>query len=300
MGARYWQCVLNVRDGNTDEFESQKARFISFERNLPDRVRAIAFQEEVGAEGTRHLQIHVEFTTTVRANGCKHALGVDWLHCERTRSRAASRAYCTKDDTRTDGPWEFGAFVSQGARTDIQAFQEAIDEGQDDQALWQAHFGVMLRHYRAVGVYRLSRLSGQRTEPRVRVYHGQPGSGKSHRAFHEAQDYGTPYFPDLTGTISRWDGYDGTSPVIIDDFYDQINVHFLKRLLDKYPLQVPIMGGFIPFNPSHIWITSNHPPGAWWEHTRGVTNVDRVAIRRRLHVVEQMDQVYHDSAESSE
>lgn len=293
MGARFYQCVLNLRNDNTEEFESHKARFIKFEEKLPDRVRGIAFQEERGEEGTRHLQIHVELTTTLRVNGVKRELGCEYLHVERARSRAASRTYCTKADTRIDGPWEFGDLGNrQGNRTDLQAFQEAIDAGTEDRDLWQEHFATMLRHHRAVGVYRLARRPATRAEPRVRVYYGPPGTGKSHRALQEAQEYGTPYFPDLTGQISRWDGYDGVSPVVIDDFVDQVNIHFMKRVLDKYPLQVPIMGGFIPFSPSYIFITSNHHPANWWDGNRNVKNVDRAAIIRRLHAIESMDTVY--------
>lgn len=289
--SRYYQCVLNVRSDNEAEFESHKARFIKYGENLPESVRGIAFQEE--KETTRHLQIHVEFNRPVRHGGVKRALGCDYLHIEETRSRAASYAYCTKEETREDGPWEFGVLGDkQGNRADIEALKDSLDEGKGDKDLWEEHFGSMLRYHKAVGVYRLLRMSGSRPQPRVRVYHGPPGTGKSHRAFQEASELGQPYFVMFGQGNTWWDGYDGRSPVIFDDFYDQIDVNMMKRILDKYPLQVQVKGGVLAFAPTDIWITSNHTPDEWWLETRSVKLIDRQAILRRIHETDYMGTVY--------
>lgn len=56
------------------------------------------FQEETGANGTKHLQGYVAFSTKVRPSEC---CSVKEIHWEKTRNIKASQLYCCKSDTRT-------------------------------------------------------------------------------------------------------------------------------------------------------------------------------------------------------
>ena len=66
-----------------------------------------------------------------------------------------------------------------------------------------------------------------------------------------------------------WDGYDGTSDVIIDDYRaDFCKFHTLLNLLDRYPYQVQTKGGHLQFNPKTIYITCpSHPEVIWSSRT---------------------------------
>jgi len=63
------------------------------------------------------------------------------------------------------------------------------------------------------------------------------------------------------GSLKWFDGYDGQDHVLFDDFRASwCTFSHLLNLLDKYPVNVEIKGGFRMFKPKIIWITSaTHP-----------------------------------------
>lgn len=66
--------------------------------------------------------------------------------------------------------------------------------------------------------------------------------------------------PDCSG---QWfDGYEGHESVIFDDTDPTsfiMRATFLK-LFDRYPMSVPIKGGFVEWHPRRAFITSNFHP----------------------------------------
>lgn len=49
--------------------------------------------------------------------------------------------------------------------------------------------------------------------------------------------------------------------VVFDDFRaDVCELHYLLQLLDGYPLDVPIKGGFVAWRPKRIYITAPFRP----------------------------------------
>jgi hypothetical protein len=83
---------------------------------------------------------------------------------------------------------------------------------------------------------------------------------------------------------NEWfDGYEGQKLVLFDDFdKGQISFRLLLRLLDRYPMQVPIKGGFVEWCPRVIYITSNLGPARWYP------SEDYMVLHRRLDVVQNM------------
>ena len=69
--------------------------------------------------------------------------------------------------------------------------------------------------------------------------------------------------------------------ILFDDV--EINVipspSFFKRLTDRYPIQVPIKGGFITWKPRVIVFTSNTHPKEWWP---SLSDYDWDTIERRI------------------
>lgn len=67
-----------------------------------------------------------------------------------------------------------------------------------------------------------------------------------------------------------YDGYYGQPVALIDEFAgkaSRIALAQLLRILDRYPIRVPFKGGFIPFIPKKIYITSNVHPSQWYDYT---------------------------------
>jgi len=296
MGARAWVFTINTRDGDVDEFNSRKNYILSWETELPPTVKGITFQLEKGDEGVLHLQGFVCFNTTHRLPGVKRVFQCEWMWAQRCENRARAIVYARKEETRQEGPWTFGEVDGrQGARTDIEALHNDITAGHQNVQLWDDHFGSMLRFHKAVDVYRQLRIPNTRAKPRVRVYWGPTGTGKSHRADEEARALGEPYYPEVAEGQVWFDNYDGVSPIIIDEFTGQWNVNFMKRLLDKYPLQVAVKGSFVKVQATDIWITSNQDPETWWwDSRRPPSPVDRAAIMRRIDVCLNLREVYQE------
>nr|AKO71383.1 Replication associated protein [Banana bunchy top virus]AKO71384.1 Replication associated protein [Banana bunchy top virus]AKO71386.1 Replication associated protein [Banana bunchy top virus]WET17405.1 replication associated protein [Banana bunchy top virus]WET17408.1 replication associated protein [Banana bunchy top virus] len=76
---------------------------------MRDEFKYMVYQVERGQEGTRHVQGYVEMK---RRSSLKQMRGFfPGAHLEKRKgSQEEARAYCMKEDTRIEGPFEFGAF----------------------------------------------------------------------------------------------------------------------------------------------------------------------------------------------
>lgn len=254
------------------------------------RLRYLVFQEEKCPETDRHhLQGYAQFKDPVRFGAFKTWLGDETAHVEKANGSAAqNRNYCTKEETRVNGPWEIGEATRQGQRTDIEALHDACKAGHERAKLWEDHFPAMVRYHRAIDAYRLATDIGVlRDAPEVRVYWGPTGTGKTRRVYWETGgDHFVADPPTSKGGASWFDGYDGQENVLIDDYSGEYNIHYFKRLLDRYPMNVQVKGGYAQWKPKVIYITSNTDPAVWYGDS---PRADRDAVARRLTVVEHME-----------
>lgn len=236
------------------------------------QVKYAVWQLEQGKKGTEHFQGYVEFQNAVGMKRVRTAVGQN-PHVEiRRGTRDQAREYAMKEDTRIEGPWEHGERTQQGQRTDLEALARCIKEQGLDAAIEEApekyiryHHGMhKLAEFYARRSSRFSELDDSRADSPLRVYvlHGQAGSGKTRIAY-EA-------FPDLYKLCHDseqlwWDGYMGEETLLIDDFYGWIKYAFLLNVLDRYPLRLPIKGGFTYAKWNTVIITSNTEPTAWYK-----------------------------------
>lgn len=64
-------------------------------------------------------------------------------------------------------------------------------------------------------------------------------------------------WPTTKGGNVWFDGYMGQKRVVLDDYRSyHLPFNFLLRLLDRYPIQVPVKGGYVNFIPEEIIVTS--------------------------------------------
>lgn len=226
-----------------------------------------------------HLQGYCEFKRPKRMAAVKRILG-DSVHLEgRKGTREQAIEYCRKESTRFAGPWEYGDLggVSPGKRTDLHDVAERIIHGSASRRELVEDFGHLYVRY-SRGLENLLSLRAKWEAPEWRdvktvVYYGQAGTGKTRRAVEES---GGDYFILHCAERVWFDGYDGESTLIIDDFYGWIRYGLLLHLLDGYRLRVEIKGGFTYANWTKVYITSNDAPEKWYE--KGLTD----ALKRRL------------------
>lgn len=237
------------------------------------RVGYAVYQvEQAPTTGQVHVQGFIHFLSNQRGSAVKRIVG-NSAHVEKANGTAAqNRDYCTKDDTRLGGtePWEYGDCpATAGSRQDLVRIRNQIQEGATNSMLWENNFELMARNYRAVAEYRrvLVEAIDREDAPAVTIYWGDTGTGKTRRAYHEARAHGTPFFVSLPthDKAPAWfDGWNGVDPIIIDDFDCEYEIGAFKRLIDRYPISVPVKGGFIPCRVKYIWITSNTDPADWY------------------------------------
>lgn len=153
---------------------------------------------------------------------------------------------------------------SQGARTDWdQALNSLREHGPIHVIDEQPH---LLTNIRALERYQsLSQRSTHR-DVQVHVLVGPPGCGKTRAVYSVAPDvYSKP-------DGQWWDGYSGQDTILLDDFDGHIPYTTLLKYLDRYPVQLPVKGGFVAANYTAVYITSNHPVRHWYGHETAALN----------------------------
>lgn len=228
---------------------------------FPEWVTYAVYQREMAPTTNKeHYQGYLRLSRPQRPS----ALQKLWpgMHHERVRGTPQQCIdYCTKEDTRIEGPWHHGVFKSQqGRRTDLEDIKDCIKGGFTMKDVSRDYFSQWVRYHKAFDRYALMVSPKRNQPPEVYWYSGPAGSGKSRRAHEEAPD---AYWKDLT---KWWDNYNGIQSVIIDDFEptDYFTYKTLLRLFDRYPMQVQTKGGYINFNPPKIIVTSTYPPDFYY------------------------------------
>jgi hypothetical protein len=249
------------------------------------RVRYGVMQREVcPTTGRPHWQMYFEFNQPESIPWVKEVLLDDnTAHVQiRLTSREQCRAYCRKTYTRMSGPptevgpFEYGTWQSRGSEQKMQQIREAIADGREVADIAIDDPNVVFRH--RVNLEWFADTMRQReaqTKNRtvtVRLFVGPTGCGKTHLAREEALYYsggdaGKIFILDSGGKDNAlwFDGYRYGRTLIIDDYDSWIPVAFLLRLLDKYPLRLPVKGSTKWALYEEVWLTSNKPLEQWTE-----------------------------------
>lgn len=246
-----------------------------------DVVRYVVYQTEIGENQTVHFQGYIELNRSQRLTWMRRLIGLERAHFEPRRgTREQAIAYCKKEDTRVDGPYEFGNAneKGQGNRSDIQAVKTLITNGTPEMEIFMQHPGTYLRYQRAI-----SHVLLQLTKPRdwpteCHFYYGKPGLGKS-RFIRET--YPSAYWKQSS---NWWDLYSTQEVVVLDDFYGWLKPDMLFRMADRYPLIVETKGGQRQFLAKILIITSNKLPHQWWSD-EVLARIDMEALYRRINLV---------------
>lgn len=231
----------------------------------------IVFGEETGESGTDHLQGYACFTSRKTLAQAKRLLG-SRCHLEVMRGTPDQAAeYCKKDDSYH----EFGTVPSgTGSRSDLAELVAAIRDGRNLESIEDEWPGHSLRYGSAIRRRIFERDAPRSDKPRVIVYWGATGTGKTRRVFesHEWRDI----FRYCGGKGQWFDGYCGQRVALFDDFNgSEFKLSYFLQILDRYPIIVPVKGGFVQWKPEIIYITSNKPPEEWYanafaEHQRAL------------------------------
>lgn len=258
------------------------------EWKLPENTGTLKYciwQEEACPDtGKHHYQGYMEYDTPVSMKAVKALFGVD-MHLEtRKGSQAQAIAYCSKEESRIDGPFEWGEKKNQGTRTDLRNIFDMVKAGKTDLEIAEEDPSGFIRYHRGIGNARFAVRKATCKDQRnveVELHWGDPGTGKTLHAYDKYPDL---YCLSGSGNSSLWfDGYDGEDTLLIDDFYGWIKWGQLLKLLDRYPLRLEVKGGHTWANWTRVLITSNKHYNDWYANADDRKDIR--ALERRIHRV---------------
>lgn len=261
-----------------------------------------------GAAGTRHLQgfVHLERPMTFRA--VQELLMIPpHVHFEVARgSDLQNKEYCSK-----------GENVFECGTTPRATQQDRRDErkAQHREAWYNLMQDITMDPFASLSSYhefdyikliaqngrwfaafqqdqQLKRAQQLRNVSAC-VLWGPTGTGKTYTAMQTASEADLEVF--LISIVSErhswFDGYRGQKVLIIDEFDPNVvDKTLMKRLLDKYPLRLPVKGGFTYANWDKVVLTSNYDPKTWYQNQE---KADYDAIQRRITHTVHMTEPYH-------
>lgn len=244
------------------------------------RIRYIVFQLELCPSSDRlHYQGYMELTEPMRMAGVKRAIGDNTMHLEKRRgTRDQARDYAMKDETREDGPWEFGDWKSggQGKRCDLDNVVDLLQEGQSILEVADECPKEYIKYSKGIEKWKALHYPPRdwNEAPEVIVIEGPTGSGKTRWVY---DTYGDKSIYHKMGG-KWWDGYEQQHVVLFDDFdKDIIPYRVMLQILDRYPMRVEVKGASIELNSPVFVLTTNVPMEGWYPYER---NID--ALRRRV------------------
>lgn len=236
--SRAWCLTLN----NYTEEESQ---FV----NTYGPTEYIIVGDEVGENGTRHLQIYFRLKNAKTFSKIKKQF--PRAHIEVAKgSDEQNRLYCSKEKIMR----EEGNIGQQGRRNDLSILTEEIKKAPQMSSLIQhcSNLQSIRTAEKLLEYYEPKR----NWKPKVSWYYGPTGTGKLRAAWEEM-----PEAYCAMETAKWWCGYDGHSQVIIDDYRQNFcSWKTLLQLLDRYQMKVEVKGGSRQFLAKEIIITAPTSP----------------------------------------
>lgn len=266
-----WQWTLN--NYTTDEL-----RMCVQMVDKVDNVQYICWGEEVGKEGTPHLQGFMKTKNTVAVTAI-HKLFGKRAHVEKAKDVNSCIDYCHKkggDERWHSGEEEHHLYhygvrpKGMGARSDLDAVHESLMAGMTRKELSNEHFGQFVRYTRGLkDWFDLNESTPVRSEPKIYWLWGQTGSGKSYRIqthLKSGLESGEVYCLTETTSGAWWDKYQGQKIVWMDDLRGSwMKMHQLLRVLQSSPCQVSARGAAHWLAADTFYITTNAPPVELYE-----------------------------------
>ncbi len=207
---------------------------------------------------TPHLQGYLECKNAVRLATLK---GMNpRAHWEpRHGTQLEAIEYCKKEGDIT----EFGAkALRQGQRTDIEECASMIKSGVSLKRIAEDQPAMYVKFHKGFNALKSILIEPRTEKPEVIVYYGSTGTGKTRRAYEELTD-----FWEWSPQMGEWfDGYEGQSQALFDEFRGQMKFGFVLKLLDRYRCRVQVKGGSCEFRATKIIFTSPKHPDMWYSN----------------------------------
>ena len=245
------------------------------------QLKAFAFQLEKGEQETPHFQVYIEFQNQTHFNSVK--LKFPEAHIEAAKSGFDSWTYCTKEDTRVEGPFTYGVMPKPPTRSkqSTEEFNRAcLSLGPDEMVkAGQLSLRDYIKVTQAVQIFNLRNKERTSLDKLSNEWHyGPTGTGKSFSVRQSCPGlFNKPF-------NKWWDGYQDQEVVLLDDMTPEHKwmLHLLLQWADHYPFTAETKGSTTQIRPGKIIVTSNFHPDQIF--TGDEFAPSREAILRRFQV----------------
>jgi hypothetical protein len=216
-------------------------------------ARYVNGQLEKGENGNIHIQFFLNFENSVNP---KKINKIDpKAHVIPVHKDNGASTYCLKEETRIEGPYEFGEMpIQRNKKVDWDKVWELAKTNQIE----KIPASVRVAHYNKLKCIAKDYMVKKDDCPHLRGIwiKGKPGIGKS-RAVREVIAKEDLY-PKLCN--KWWDGYQGEKYVVMDDLEPKHNVlsQQLKLWSDHYSCILETKGGAIQDNYEWFIVTSQY------------------------------------------
>jgi len=255
----------------------------------PERYyKWIVFGEEVGAEGTPHLQgafsiiagqatydqIHAKYPGMQRASFqvCKGSAQQNYDYCAKGEMSHERYEELKKTHDRIDivSDPDYGKNAKvfsygninlggQGKNTPINKIAERLLAGEQ---LWELKKdpevnSAIIQYPQGIKFFMSIHEPQPKVEPKVFWLYGPTASGKSHVAKEFALAHGLTAWSSIDPSLKWFDGSSRRDVVIFEEIRAKdVPFSYFLRLLDIYPMDVQDKGSIISWNPKYIFITT--------------------------------------------
>ena len=241
--------------------------------------------EESHQDGGPHLHAYIQLKYTVNLKDMRKFdfnLGSVIYHCEIEECRSISQWI---NYVKKDGCWcDWGTNPLKTAKLSRKELNELVIKEKLETLVDNGTINLkdLPRWAIAKENYKLEKRNVRRTNLVVKWYWGNTGTGKTRKAYDEAGEDCWTSGRDLTW----FDGYSGQKYAILDDLRsNSCDWGYLLRLLDIYPLTVPIKGGHSKWCPEVIIITAPCLPEDMFKNHQNDQVWDKIdQLKRRISI----------------
>lgn len=269
--SRSFLCTMNLGEDAAAMWKSWLATF-----HESSGARYTVGQLERGEETHHpHIQFYINFSGAKRLSFLKKLDSK--LHAEPCKSDQASIDYCQKQETRCEGPVEFGEPpFHRNKKEDWDAIWEAAKQG-DLEAIPPT---IRLIHYKTIKAIAKDHMVFKDASHLRGIYiYGPAGSGKSRWVREQAILTGYGLYPKLCN--KWWDGYQNEKIVCMDDLgpNHECLAQQIKIWTDRYDCILETKGGAVHSAYEWFIITSQYKIEEIFKDEK-----DLAAIKRRCQI----------------
>jgi len=174
----------------------------------------------------------------------------------RRGSQTQAVAYCSKGESRLEGPWTWGE-AAEDARRRLGELTDRVSRGEPAAAMATLAPELYVRHARGLQALEEATFVGAWRDVKCFYVYGPTGCGKSSLVY-DTFGYSDVYA--LASQAPLWfDGYRGERVLFIDEYSRVFAREAFLRLLDGHPFRAPIKGAFVPARYVVVVVCSNFP-----------------------------------------